>query len=312
MKINIFGIGCSGTKAVQLYLAYLIAKKEGIVKVNYEPYYWMNRKVKEIHHEGVHYHSNSDLINTNGILAEDHSNFLSSLVPDHIRSVTKFIRANGRIRAINKIMKPDYTIVIIRNLYEVLNSLSKNEWDLLGKGLSHPYDWNRLIVEVQEKSIIPEDDLKQYLKTIQNTTDKNAFYWYIMNLVALASYEDVDFFLDYSKICLIEKAAEHLHLLDQETRPITHEMFEGGKIHSDSLLVELDEKQLQLLNVQQTGVGTIDNVLNDFNTEEKNQNERTNCKEHKELYMNDLYEYFNQDIKSRLSKVMGKSFGETG
>ncbi|WHY54529.1 hypothetical protein [Peribacillus simplex] len=304
MKINIFGVGCSGTKAVQLYLAYLIGNKEGVVKVNYEPYYWMNRKLTGINQNGIHHHINSDLINTVGILNEEHSNFLLSLLPANISSVTKFIRANGRIKAINKIMKPDFTIVIIRNLYEVLNSLSKFQWDLLGEGLPYPYDWDRLIIEVQEKNIISEDDLNQYLKVIKNKTDKNAFYWYVMNLAAIASYEEVDFFLDYSDICQIEKFVEYLHLFGQNIKPITDEMFEGKKICEDSLLVEVDEKQLQLLNVKQSIVGTIDKVGIDFNAEEKSQSERSNFK--KEPDMNDLYEYFNQDIKTKLTEVMKK------
>ncbi|MDP9740812.1 UNVERIFIED_ORG: hypothetical protein QFZ59_002642 [Bacillus sp. B2I3] len=137
MKINIFGVGCSGTKAIQLYIAYLIAKKEGMVRNNYEPYYWMNRRVKDLSKEGINFHINSDIINMDGIISEEHINFLTSLISEHVSTVTKFIRANGRIKAINRIMKPDYTIVIIRDLYEVLTSLSKNEWDFLGKGLSH-------------------------------------------------------------------------------------------------------------------------------------------------------------------------------
>ncbi|MCQ6274871.1 hypothetical protein JMM81_07820 [Bacillus sp. V3B] len=250
----------------------------------------MNRKLTGIYQNGIHSHINSDLINTDGVLTEDHSNFLSSLLPANISTVTKFIRANGRIKAINKIMKPDYTVVIIRNLYDVLNSLSKFKWDLLGKGLPYPNDWDRLIIEVQEKNIISENDLKQYLQNIKNSMDKNALYWYVMNLSALASYEEVDFFLDYSNICQIEKVAKHLHLFDQNIKPITDEMFEGKKICEDSLLVEADEKQLQLLNVQKTSVGTIDKVGIDFNAGEKSRNERSNFK--KEPIMNDLYKFF--------------------
>lgn len=305
MKINIFGVGCSGTKAVQLYLAYLIAKKEGVVKVNYEPYYWMSRKVKEENRIGINHHINSKLINIDGIISDDHSNFLSDLIPKNISSVTKFIRANGRIKSIKSSTNPDFTIVIIRNLYEVLNSMSKNSWDFLGKKLSHPYDWNRLIREVQEDEIISEEDLKEFLKTIKNELDKNAFYWYIMNLVALESNENVDFFMGYSNLCVIEKIAEHLNLKTENMKPITNEIFEGDNIYSDSLLIELDN-QSPMLKGLQISSGTIDTCTNEYNHKKNNSSVRTITKLKMDLYNNDMYEYFHKDIESRLSNVKNK------
>ena len=48
MKVNIYGVGRSGTKAVQLYIAYLLARKFVKVWVNYEPSHWKDRKANSL------------------------------------------------------------------------------------------------------------------------------------------------------------------------------------------------------------------------------------------------------------------------
>ena len=40
MNIVVYGVGRSGTKAIQLYLAYMAAIRSGKVHINYEPYLW--------------------------------------------------------------------------------------------------------------------------------------------------------------------------------------------------------------------------------------------------------------------------------
>ena len=50
--ILIYGVGRSGTKAIQLYLSYLIALQEEKMWINYEPYFWLTRKTKAVNFEG--------------------------------------------------------------------------------------------------------------------------------------------------------------------------------------------------------------------------------------------------------------------
>ena len=51
MHISIYGVGRSGTKAIQLYLSYLLAQKHGQVWINFEPYFG-SIKTNFVNYEG--------------------------------------------------------------------------------------------------------------------------------------------------------------------------------------------------------------------------------------------------------------------
>ncbi|MDP9740813.1 UNVERIFIED_ORG: hypothetical protein QFZ59_002643 [Bacillus sp. B2I3] len=161
-------------------------------------------------------------------------------------------------------------------------------------------------METKEKNVIPSEDLKRYQENINSTTDKNAFYWYVMNLVALSTAEEVDFFLDYSKIINIEEIAEQLNLLDADSCSITHEIFNGDRIYSDSIFVSLEPEELKQINEEKYSIGTIDKIIIGSSIQKNNSNGRNIIEENKVLYNNELYEHFNEDIKKKLSRVFEK------
>jgi hypothetical protein len=293
MKINIFGVGRSGTKAVQLYLSYLIAKKEGKVLINYEPYYWKNRRTLNLNYEGIYHHVNSSLIiDSKSQLTDNHIGYLLKLIDCSESVVTKFIRANGRIGAINQITRPNFTVVIIRDLYKILRSLSKFEWDLLGSGLVYNNDWNRLVLEVREKEIITHNDLDYYLKHISDARDKNAFYWYIMNKLAL-DYEGINtFYIDYDNISLIEEIAYKNGLL-VNNYDIDNKIFKGSNLHKDYPLIEINESNKFSYSL----FGSL-NKLNLNKCFDDVNNSKDSYIE--DIKSNELYDFFVKDIKEKI------------
>ena len=151
MHISIYGVGRSGTKAIQLYLSYLLAKKHGEVWINYEPYFWLDRKTTTLNYEGFYHHSTSPhLLSDSGKLSPGHLRFLKKLTKPNKTIVTKFIRGNGRINAINEVLKPDYNFIIVRDLYQVLISVLKTNWDFLSVGFEYRMSWDKFINEVKK------------------------------------------------------------------------------------------------------------------------------------------------------------------
>ncbi|QNF28476.1 hypothetical protein [Metabacillus elymi] len=296
MKINIFGVGRSGTKAIQLYLSYLLIKKEGKVRINYEPYYWMNRKTQQLNFEGIFHHITSNLSLNEGQLSKQHTNYLNSLISGNKSVVTKFIRANGRIKAINQIMQPDLTIVVIRDLHGVLNSLSKHGWDLLGENLVYPNDWSRFLQEIKEKNIIPNQELEYCLNHITDRMDRNAFYWYIMNILAIDSHKYVNYYIEYSDIKLIEKIATQYNLL-KKYYSIHDKRFTGSNIYNESFITEVHDvhnsrsiPQIGSYDVLSKNAKNIP-LSKIINTKNLNKDS------------NDFYDYLNNNIKKKLLEL---------
>lgn len=240
MKINIFGVARSGTKAVQLYLTYVLAQKAGKAWLNYEPYLWQSRKGK-IGFSGAYHH-----LNDHHILTEDkkllrgHTLFLESLVKGKDNVVTKFIRGNGRLRQINEVIKPDFSVFIIRPIYDVLSSIITKEYSSYSIGYFPAplfrYDYYiRLLDEAVSNGLI-EEDLERIARcSIHNRILKDAFTWYLMNKAGLRNIaEQKIYLLEYSDIIQIETIARHEIGLDVKF----DKRFKGYFIHSDSLLTE--------------------------------------------------------------------------
>lgn len=308
-KINIFGVGRSATKAVQLYLGYLSAKKKNKVKLNYEPYYWQDRLLSEINYEGVFSHIQTPLFLSNmDQISEKDKNFLNKLniTNKDVDIINKFIRANGRAEIINEITKPDYTIVVIRDLYQVLSSLTGQSWNLLGKKINYPNVWEKLINEVKKNNLV--DNLESILNQINSEQDRNAFYWYVMNLVILESKVNKVFYINYKNLGKIKKIVKDIGI-NSNPPSIYNEIFYGDKFHTNYPLKAIDIKEkyfknfinsiIKKLNLFKAGLevpykefGTVNRI-----TEEKNIEERkSNNKEKQNIKKNELYEYFNSKI----------------
>ena len=238
MKINIFGVGRSGTKAVQVYLTYLLARHTGDpVHVNYEPYFWQSRN-GPISYEGLIYHYRDPLFALSPeVFSESHRAYLTSL-SRHQSVVTKFIRGNGRIAAIDRLTAPDHTIVIVRDLYSVLESLLDLDWNLYSEfspffGMSYRSVFPGICAQLETLDVANE---LRPLSQSGSRIAKNALYWYVMNRAALnvAPRENL-YFLDYAHLQELENlASRRLGLPGQGISP-ENKMFRGTHIHDSRL-----------------------------------------------------------------------------
>jgi len=315
MHIVIYGVGRSGTKAVQLYLSYLIAQMEEKVWINYEPYFWLDRKTKAVNFEGFYHHSHAPhFAESANEFGKSHIRFLKKL-SDHSESVvTKFIRGNGRVKAINEVFQPDQTIIIIRDLYEVLLSVMKTEWDFWSVGWDYQVSWEEFIDEVKRKNIV--DNLDWCMNQIEDRLDQNAFYWYTMNLTALRSEVQNIHWIAYKQIGEIEDLAKYIFKVEVLPEPFRSKKFSGENLHVDYPLESIESTGFRshLLNqvlyksqlfkkygwfIPPQNTGSLATINKDYYlVEEKNIGTSV------VIQKKDLYEFFNEDIKNRFEKVL--------
>jgi hypothetical protein len=314
MHVLIFGVGRSGTKAVQLYLSYLFAQKKGSAWVNYEPYFWLNRKTSIINYEGLYHHASSPHLARNpDRFTRRHRNFLQQLSKHDEDIVTKFIRGNGRIAAIVPMLQPDNTIVIVRDLYQVLTSVLRTNWDFLSVGFEYKLNWDLFMKEVRDSGLV--DRLDWCDEQITDRLDRNAFYWYVMNLAALEYATEKTDFIEYSEISKIESLAKGIFGA-MEMPSIASPMFNGDYIHGDYPLLSDNPRYSakELLNgflyksqltdkygmyLSTRSVGDKVTVNDEYMLIESPEPKATKLSIEKK----DLYEYFNQEISKKLALV---------
>lgn len=235
MKINIYGVGRSGTKAVHLYFAYLLAKKEQKVTLHYEPYLYTSRYLKIHNHKAVQFHLNEpqlafDLID----FSKEHRFFLknlSSIEPQSI--VTKFIRGTGRLQAISKIMKPDFEVLVVRDLFEVLRSVNLKGFNFYSVGSKIEFSfWKKMVKELKNKKWIFPNDL---LDNVKSPIVKNAIYWYVTNKTALFEKRDNLYVVSYEELSMLEQIAKKNELLgvNENLSIKDKDLFYGNFIHKD-------------------------------------------------------------------------------
>jgi hypothetical protein len=318
MNILLFGVGRSGTKAVQLYLSYNMAKNFGNIRINYEPYFWQNRKTNKINYEGLYHHATSPNIATSpDQFSKRHRNFLRELSKSSPNVVTKFIRGNGRIRAIEPLIQPDSTIVIVRDLYEVLTSVLLTNWDFLSVGFEYKIDWESFLQEVRKSGLI--ENLDWCIDQITDRLDRNAFYWYVMNISAIEYATDDTIFIDYSKLEEIQNAAKIIfnnYYLPKISDPI----FNGDNIHGDYPLISSKQRNSasEIINgflyksqlTEKYGLFLPSNTTGDIVklNEGPPPAELPKSKSTKiTIDKKDLYEFFNSEVSKRLAAKIEKN-----
>ncbi|MCX6276176.1 MAG: hypothetical protein NTV09_13325 [Bacteroidetes bacterium] len=314
MHILIYGVGRSGTKAIQLYLAYLLALNEENVWINYEPYFWLSRKTKAVNFEGFYHHTHSPhFAKETGEFTGAHRKFLKNLADHDGSIVTKFIRGNGRIGAINEVLKPDHCLIIIRDLYEVLLSVMRTEWDFWSVGWDYQVNWESFIEEVRKKEMFENFDW--ILSQIEDRVDQNALYWYAMNLAALNSNPQDVHWVDYKRIGAIEGIAKKIFNLNELPEIFRQEKFSGENLHRNYPL-EGDENEnfySHVLNqvlykvqffkkygmyLSPKFTGSLAHINQHYFLTEEKRKGTTFIIEKRELF-----DFFNEDIKSRFNKI---------
>jgi hypothetical protein len=227
-RINIYAVGRSGTKAVQLWLAYLLALRHGAVWVNYEPLRYCSRHL-EASYYGWRVHTRTPQLLDSPDPPSGEFRAFCRMLAEHPVNVTKFIRATGRINAINAAMKPDLSILIVRDLYEVLESVTRLTWSLV----PDEADWARLCAAGRGRYPF----LDPYLRPGQESKlIVNAAHWFLHNMHALERAENT-LAVPYDRLELVEAIARQRGL-DTHGTSLHHPAFRGG-IHGDEVLQDV-------------------------------------------------------------------------
>jgi hypothetical protein len=194
MKVCVIGLGRSGTKAIYTLLQAVMSDNHNQVDFVYEPFLWdkdtFNGKfslVKErfgtmnsLSYEGIYNHLSLPLLIREPKPFANNS-FLQNLFFPSIPGqnlLSKFIRANGRIRLLKAICPELKFIFVIRNPLDTVNSIL-NRFSFYG-GEFHRDDRPRFLRESEEEyRNLPFDLVNDSLVA------QELQFWYVMNHFAL-------------------------------------------------------------------------------------------------------------------------------
>ncbi|MEM7756851.1 MAG: hypothetical protein AAF298_01785 [Cyanobacteria bacterium P01_A01_bin.40] len=238
MKINIYGVGRSGTKALQLYLTYILCQQNQQVWVNYEPFKYANRQLT-ISNLGQQIHYSNPLFIDNYQSMSGNLTYFCQDLAAHQYVVTKFIRANGRINAINQVMQPDLSILVIRDLYQVLASSAIANWCLV----ESKSEWERFVAEAKERYPIIKQVGQLGRLFYADKLLITAVYWFVMNMSALDNLGKT-IVIKYADLKQ-NSLGKLSNLITHRNLPLTNSMFQGRNIHTNYPLQDLgDSKQM--------------------------------------------------------------------
>lgn len=247
MKINIYGVGRSGTKAVQSYIAYHLAKKYERVWINYEPFYFHSR-FGSINFNSFwkHYHL-PHFISDSYFAPRTYQTFFKQLV-QHTEQpiISKFIRGNGRINLINKFTQPDISIVIIRDLYSTISSVLGENWDyyrlgsINGLKLGKIDYFEKIYFDQKKISLTKNSKINLLAKNAtlnNNRVIKNSLYWYWMNKYVLSIHSKNTFYLKYDNLShLPDFLSSKFPIIFNNCENINHYKFKGNLLQSNHVL----------------------------------------------------------------------------
>lgn len=318
MNINIYGVGRSGTKAIQLFITYLIAEREKYVAINYEPYLWRSRKLGNYSYQGIsNLFSDKHITNNKTEISKTHQKFIQQLITSDISNVSKFIRANGYINPINDITKPDSSFVVIRGIYDVLSSINRLGFNFYSVGVKweKPF-WNSFVKETLKRNILSEQELINEIKSVKSPLVKNAFYWYIMNLVALDASSSKTYFVNFNSLDDIENKISNILFSKNTDYKLSENKFKGDNIHRNCPLKNINSQNRTFQSIinklifysfgriidspaylhESTGdVCEINTIITKPN---KNRFEKN-----KLIEKNSMFDYFQEQIDKKLKKV---------
>lgn len=181
--VQIIGVGRSGTKLLQMLVAYIMADQGGNVNFNYEPLLWEDYRLKKINPTGISVHKSLPLLLKKPYkLSPKQQLFFSQFGNiDGINSVTKFIRMTGRLPVIHDFYHNGNIIFIYRHPVGVVNSILNLGFSLLGPP-HYESDFPRLIEEAKSQRVISQ---RQIDMVNSYRWGKEAIYWYVLNKKAV-------------------------------------------------------------------------------------------------------------------------------
>lgn len=253
MNILITGTGRSGTKAVQLYLTLALLQKHDQVHLNYEPYLWKTRK-GVFSFEGLRHHNSDSMFpKSEGELSGRHRRYFERLSQVEAPVVTKCIRGLGRMPFLRKALQADAWIHVVRDLYAVLESLERQEWNLYEiEPPVFPHKNIDLWPQVLEGLDVFElpSGLKSHLSQAKTEIDKNAVCWYLDNLAVLQAQEGPDLVLSYEKLSGASDVLLKNVGLYPEDMPLYFSDIRGSQIRNDDLFHDTDKGPDRLENLK--------------------------------------------------------------
>ena len=202
MRINIFGVGRSGTTALLLYFSYLHAKNCKSLWLINEPFHWHTRK-GPISMRGQESFLNSGIIlNKNESLNLNASRFISDIFSRKENYVCKYVAGSGFSNQINEISSPDYSVTIVRNLYDVLKSISGERWSFMTIHSPSLFGtksgWGIFKRELRSRKLLKKYDLN--LKDYNTNQELNALYWFLTNDHLLEFTDPNNFILPFEQL----------------------------------------------------------------------------------------------------------------
>lgn len=234
MKINIFGVGRSGTTGLQLYLSYMIAKREGKVWINSEPYIWQSRKGPLSYYGQKVFLQSGIILDESESFKTSHYNYIKSLNYGRSNIVNKFIHANGLVNQITNILKPDLTFFIYRDILEILQSIKKYKWEytsVYNSYLSQPLNsfWKKFVTNKHTVEILSQFNFN--LDLIEKSEElRNTLYWYVNNMVSLNCNIPNSYYIDYSNLDHVEKILKNYF---DDVLPINNALFFGDQLNKE-------------------------------------------------------------------------------
>jgi len=191
--VLVIGVGRSGTKIVQMLVAYIIADQWGNMNFNYEPLLFENYQLKKINSYGISVHKSLPLLLTIPYkMSLNQRRFFSQFGNiKGVNSVTKFIRTAGRLPFIQNFYRNADIIFVYRHPVGVVNSILNLGFSLLGPP-HYESDFPRLIEEAKSQRIISQwqiDMVKSY------KWGKEAINWYVLNKKAAGDLADCNAFV---------------------------------------------------------------------------------------------------------------------
>ena len=197
MNICIIGTARSGTTAIYTLLQKILLKNVSAVEYHYEPFLWSRDSFNEMYDKVRHKFDTLQSISFEGIHAHlslplfidqpdefAHNPYLQSIfIKDEKTKLSKFIRANGRVKLFHKLDPGCRFVFIIRNPLDVVNSLN-HKFSFFG-GEFYTDDFQRLREEANRifQAGIPGSESLTYL-------EKQLLWWKYMNRHALASFSN--------------------------------------------------------------------------------------------------------------------------
>jgi len=300
-NICIYGVGRSGTTAIYTMLQKILENiNHGDTDYRYEPLLWNKLIFNDLYENVTDKFSDISSISIDAIyqhkslplfidaVEEDHINssgFLKEILEtDKHNLLCKFIRCNGRIPLIKRLLPDSKSIIIIRNPLDVLNS-SSSMFSFFGDDI-YESDYERFTNEISDVDITDTPIEREYS------------YWLYMNKAALEYYRNnkKDCFLIVYENYLTEREniikglCEFLEI-DYNTEFIAYSEKKVGSVQSDTNnLSENDfnflKSKLDVYKDMLAKVGeevALNPVINKYN------NREFLCNESEYKYKNSLY-----------------------